>query len=101
MEPKARANRAMIPGKRYSRCVTPIAITSGRVIIYRMFDIADEIDLTAVRDVRAGGRGRTASFIVRDTPATIDLGTVSLRLGTERHSAAIVARNVLHASSGG
>lgn len=71
-----------------------VAINSGRVIAYRLFDIAEEVDL---RRIRAESSRVTISregslVIVRDAPVSISLGTTSIRLGESRVAADTVAR---------
>ncbi len=67
---------------------TSVSITRGRAIIYRMFDVAEAIDLAAVEQIllhRAGSSrlsiaGRQA-IVVRDAPVSLSLGASTLRLG--------------------
>ncbi len=71
-----------------------VTITSGRAIVYRLFDIADEIDLTKI----AAGSSRLriarggTEVIVRDAPVSIALPPAALRLGSRRVDAELVAR---------
>lgn len=72
----------------------PVTINAGRLIVYRMFDVADEIDLTRIpvaSNRLAIARPRT-QVIVRDAPVSIALSPTTLRLGTRVVAAETWAR---------
>ena len=71
----------------------PVTITSGRAIIYRLFDIADEIDLQKIAGssrvkIERGG----AQVVVREAPVSIALGASRIRLGAQQLDVETFAR---------
>lgn len=78
----------------------PLTIRKGRVIVYRIFDIAEEIDLAAVESsLRNQGTSRLSlarvtghSLVVRNAPVTLSLGTSRVRIGAQQIDAEIYAR---------
>lgn len=74
--------------------VKTVTITSGRAIIYRLFDIADEIDPARIGaassrvSIARGG----AQVVVRDAPVSIALGISAIRLGSRFVEADTYAR---------
>lgn len=72
--------------------VTSQVKTSGRVIVYRIFDVAEEIELDALREVGTRVRERQPAIVVRTAPLTIDLGEVDLRVAAQPLDATLVAR---------
>lgn len=79
---------------RYASAVKTVTINAGRAIVYRLFDIADEIDLARIGagssrvNIARGG----AQVIVREAPVSIALGTIAIRLGTRFVEADTYAR---------
>src|SRR5690348_1596490 len=80
--------------------MTPL-IERGRVIVYRVFDVAEEIDLGAVeRAVEGTHRSRRwsvqrstgHSLLVRNAPLTLSLGSSGARLGHDEVETEIFAR---------
>jgi hypothetical protein len=78
----------------------PVTVVRGRVIVYRVFDIAEEFDLTAVERIEGTIRSRRwsvarstgHSLIVKDAPLTLALGTGTVRIGRQRPEMEIFAR---------
>ena len=78
----------------------PIAIRKGRVIVYRIFDIAEEIDLSAVETaLRTAGTSRLSlarstghALVVRNAPVTLSLGVARVRIGTQQIETEMYAR---------
>ena len=79
-----------------------VSIRRGRMIAYRMFDLASEIDLALAERlvsgregasrlrIEKGGAGR--GVVVRDAPVTLSLGSFPIRLGSESVEAETVCR---------
>lgn len=87
------------PVRSYACDMNSVTIRSGRVIVCRMFDVAEEIDLAAVeRIVREGtarlsiARGGAHAPIFRDAPVSITLATSQIRLGASRVAAETYVR---------
>lgn len=76
----------------YAQRMTSLVKTSGRVIVYRMFDVAEEIDLDALGGVGTRAPERRSAVVVRTAPVTIDLGEVRLQLAAQPHLATLIAR---------
>jgi hypothetical protein len=74
--------------------VKAVTIESGRAIAYRLFDIADEVDLTRIGAAasRLTIPRERAQVIVRDAPVSIASGTARIRLGPTSVDAETVAR---------
>jgi len=80
--------------------VQPLSIRKGRVIVYRIFDIAEEIDLAAVESgLRTHGTSRLSiarstghALVVRNAPVTLSLGIARVRVGTHQIDAEMFAR---------
>jgi hypothetical protein len=80
--------------------VQQLSIRKGRVIVYRIFDVAEEIDLGAVeaalrsretsrlRPARSTGR----ALVVRNAPVTLSLHTSTVRIGKAAYEAEVFAR---------
>jgi hypothetical protein len=72
----------------------PPSIAKGTVIAYRIFDLAEEIDLAAVQGssrlelARSGGH----SLVVRNAPVTLALGPSRIRIGEKPVDVEIFAR---------
>jgi hypothetical protein len=66
-----------------------VSINRGRIIVYRIFDIADEIDLGAVVKGTHGStrlsiaRSTGHALIIRNAPITLTFSAASVRLGSE------------------
>ena len=69
---------------------TSVAVRRGSVLIYRLFDVAEEIDLIQVERIlkqEAGGsrlrieRGPRQALVMRNAPVRVNLGEVDLKLG--------------------
>ena len=66
-----------------------VKVTSGEIIVYRLFDVADAIDLAKAEDVLLAGtlprlafrRAGYRSIELPNPPATVELGTQSIELG--------------------
>jgi hypothetical protein len=77
-----------------------VEIASGAIIVYRIFDVAEEFDLKRIENElidTASSRLKLArstghALILRNAPLTIALGPVSLRLGTAPTNADLFAR---------
>ncbi len=70
-----------------------IRINRGAVLVYRVYDVAEEIDLAEVERVlsQAQGEGRVRidralrqAVVIRNAPVRVRLGETSFRLGDER-----------------
>jgi hypothetical protein len=81
--------------------MSTVSVTRGTIIIYRVFDVAEEFDLERIEsDLRSGpGSSRVAiarstghALVVRHAPLTLSLGTGRIRLGTSTISAELFAR---------
>lgn len=78
--------------------MSSVTIARGRAIIYRLFDVAEEIDLRAVEEIlrhrAAAGRVTIAnpSVTLRDAPVSLSLGNTSLRLGSRQIQVETYAR---------
>ncbi len=78
-----------------------VHVERGRIIVYRIFDIADEIDLLEAEELvkTTHGSSRLAiarstghALVVRNAPITLTLATDSVRLGSENVMAEMFAR---------
>jgi hypothetical protein len=78
-----------------------VTIERGHIIAYRIFDIAEELDLARIEsDVSVAGeasrlritRSGGHAVILREVPLTLSLGAAAVRLGPERVSADLYAR---------
>jgi hypothetical protein len=78
-----------------------INIVRGEIVAYRIFDIADEVDLGAIEEkIKATlGASRLAiarstghALVVRNAPLTLTLGSAQVRLGRENCRAELFAR---------
>ncbi|HSP35185.1 MAG TPA: hypothetical protein VLU46_12785 [Thermoanaerobaculia bacterium] len=78
-----------------------LSIRKGSVIVYRIFDIAEEIDLAAVESVLQAGPGTSRlslarpaghALVVRNAPVTLSLGTSPVRVGAQQIEAELFAR---------
>src|SRR5262245_10400339 len=78
-----------------------IAIERGSILIYRMFDIAESIDLAALeaRARAAAGtsrlrlaRPRGEALIIRNAPVSVFLGDQDLTVGAAKHRCEVQAR---------
>lgn len=79
------------------RCVSSVTIVRGKAVAYRMFDIAEEIDLASLEHLVGSqrlsiARGGIHAPIFRDAPVSVALGKVELRLGSRCVTADSVAR---------
>jgi hypothetical protein len=81
--------------------MSEVSIARGSIIIYRVFDVAEELNLRRIEsDLKASGgssrlrmaRSTSNALIVRDAPITLSLGEVRLRLGSTEMSAELFAR---------
>ncbi len=78
----------------------PLSIRKGRVIVYRIFDIAEEVDLSAVENaLRTAGTSRLSlarstghALVVRNAPVTLSLGVSRVRVGTREIDVEMFAR---------
>ena len=77
-----------------------VTLEKGAALVYRVFDIAEEIDLAAVERL-LGEKGPTSrlklerahrAFVIRNAPVTLSLGETTLRLGKTRRTLSMVAR---------
>lgn len=77
-----------------------IAVRRGSVLVYRLFDVADEIDLIQVERIlnqEAGGarlrieRGPRHALVMRNAPVRVNLGEVDLKLGSLQTRCEVVA----------
>jgi hypothetical protein len=68
-----------------------VSVERGRIIVYRIFDIADEIDLGAVEELVKSTHGSSRlsierstghALMVRNAPITLTLSAASVRLGS-------------------
>lgn len=78
-----------------------VSVARGSIIIYRIFDVAEELDLRRVEDAltTAGNPSRFKiarstghALILRDAPLTLALGAIDLRIGKEGMKAELFAR---------
>jgi len=78
-----------------------VTIVSGRIIVYRVFDIAEEVDLAAVERLLKTRQGASRLSIARSTghalvfrnaPLTLKLQTTEVRLGQQHRPAEVFAR---------
>ena len=78
-----------------------VSIQRGRIIAYRIFDVAEEFDLAKVDSVARSthpasrlslARATGHSLVVRDAPVTLTLAPCSVRLGAKRVEAETMAR---------
>ena len=68
---------------------SPVLIQKGSILIYRVFDIAEEVNLPLVEKIlleSATGRlsitrGPRRAFVMRNAPVTMNLGEADVRLG--------------------
>ena len=76
------------------------SIESGKVIIYRVYDVAEEIDLARVEAILSEpqqglrvrlDRTRRPSVLVRNEPIRLRVGEVNLRIGDRDYQAAVSA----------
>ncbi len=81
--------------------MSEISITRGTIIIYRLFDVAEEFDLERIESsLRSGpkssrltiARSTGHALIVRHAPITLSLGVAPVRLGSSSMSAELFAR---------
>jgi hypothetical protein len=80
----------------------PVSISRGAIIVYRIFDVAEEFDLKRIESqlsATGGGPARLKiarstghALILRDAPITLALGAVDVRLGTAVVTADLFAR---------
>src|SRR3954447_10990370 len=80
---------------------TSPTVHAGQILIYRVFDIADEIDLVAAERlfkqtvgearVRIGAGKPQATIIIRNAPLRLPLRELELQLPGETLTAAVVA----------
>src|SRR5438105_1413261 len=78
-----------------------VTIGAGRIIVYRVFDVAEEVDLAAVERLLKTTQGASRLSIARSTghalvfrnaPLTLKLQTADVRLGQQRRPAEVFAR---------
>ena len=78
-----------------------VSVARGSIIIYRIFDIAEELDLRRIEDAltTAGNPSRLKiarstghALILRDAPLTLALGTTDVRIGKDTVKAELFAR---------
>lgn len=84
----------------YDRAMT-VSVRRGRVIAYRIFDVAEEFDLAVVESVARSTlessrlslvRATGHSLVVRNAPVTLTLAPCMVRLGDQRVNAEAMAR---------
>jgi hypothetical protein len=78
-----------------------ISVSRGTIIVFRVFDVAEELDLRRIEsDLQASGgssrlriaRSTRHALILRDAPITLALGEARIRLGSSNMVADLVAR---------
>ena len=78
-----------------------VRIDRGMIIVYRVYDVAEEFDLRRIESDLSAGRGPSRlsiarstghALVVRDAPITLSLGACRVRLGGERVPADLFAR---------
>lgn len=81
--------------------MSDVSINRGSILIYRIFDVAEAIDLARIEsDARAGtgssrlkiARSTGHALVLRDAPLTLALGPVQVRLGASALTAELYAR---------
>lgn len=78
-----------------------VSVARGSIIVYRIFDVAEELDLRRIEEAltTAGSSSRLKiarstghALILRDAPLTLALGSAELRLGKASAKADLFAR---------
>ncbi len=78
-----------------------VAVRRGSTIVFRVFDVAEELDLERIESAlkASGGSSRLRmardtrhALVVRDAPITLALGEARIRLGAETRVAELAAR---------
>jgi hypothetical protein len=78
-----------------------VSVARGSIIIYRIFDVAEEYDLRRIEETltTAGSSSRLKlarstgrALILRDAPLTLALGTTDVRIGKDAAKAELFAR---------
>ena len=81
--------------------MTDISIARGTVIVYRVYDVAEQFDLGRIERDLSVGRGPSRlviarstghALVVRDAPITLSLGACGVRLGGGEVAADLFAR---------
>lgn len=79
----------------------PVTVEKGYVLVYRVLDVAEEVDLPAVERLlkERGGlgrmriaRGTRQAFHVRNAPVRISLGPSTVRIGERGYEAEVFAK---------
>jgi hypothetical protein len=93
------------PGS-YPVRVTPFILERGYILCYRIFDIADEIQLEVARGVLAAdtrrmrlNRAGSEYLQLPDPPLSIDLGVRTLQLAQGVHEVEVMARMFSHGAA--
>jgi hypothetical protein len=81
--------------------MTDVRIARGTIIVYRVYDVAEELDLVRIESDLSTGhgpsrltitRGAGHALILRDAPITLTVGPARLRLGSRQVHAETFAR---------
>jgi hypothetical protein len=81
--------------------MSEVSVTRGTIVVYRIFDVAEEFDLERIESNLGSGPGTSRltiarstgrALIVRQAPITLSLGVAPIRLGPSTVASEVFAR---------